>query len=189
MVYNGRDGNSTVVDEIFEQLEGSKPSAVVVSVGGGGLLAGVCQGLKKCGWNDVPIVAMETEGADCFNASIRAEKIVTLDEITSIAATLGAKTPCRRAFELAFNNELPVLSSVVSDKEAVKAMLRFADDHRFLVEPACGATLASMYGGVVEQLIASGKIGVDGPIVAVICGGGHVTVDMLSAWKQKFGIM
>lgn len=59
-----------------------KPGAVLVSVGGGGLLCGVIQGLKDVGWTDVPIITMETVGADCFNAAVRAGRLVTLDDIT-----------------------------------------------------------------------------------------------------------
>lgn len=61
-----------------------KPGAVVVSVGGGGLLCGVIQGLKDVGWIDVPVLAMETIGADCFNAAVKAGKVVTLDDITRL---------------------------------------------------------------------------------------------------------
>lgn len=59
-----------------------KPGAVVVAVGGGGLLCGVVQGLRDVGWADVPIIAMETVGADCFNAAVKAGRLVTLDDIT-----------------------------------------------------------------------------------------------------------
>ena len=59
-----------------------KPAAVVVCVGGGGLLCGVVQGMKKVGWSDVPIVAMETKGADSYNAAVLAGELVTLPDIT-----------------------------------------------------------------------------------------------------------
>lgn len=60
----------------------SKPGAVVVSVGGGGLLCGVVEGMKEVGWGAVPILSMETVGADCLNAAMHAGKIVTLPDIT-----------------------------------------------------------------------------------------------------------
>lgn len=55
-----------------------------MSVGGGGLLCGVIQGLEDVGWTDVPIIAMETVGADCFNAAVKAGRVVTLDDITRL---------------------------------------------------------------------------------------------------------
>jgi L-serine/L-threonine ammonia-lyase len=41
---------------------------VVVSVGGGGLLCGVLEGMHNAGWLDVPVLAAETRGADSFAA-------------------------------------------------------------------------------------------------------------------------
>lgn len=67
--------------EAKEQLP-CQPDVIVASVGGGGLLNGIIEGLWNVGWNDVPVVAMETEGADCFNAAIKAGKLVTLPDIT-----------------------------------------------------------------------------------------------------------
>ncbi|KAI4804283.1 hypothetical protein KUCAC02_025915 [Chaenocephalus aceratus] len=90
-------GHSSVVSEVAASLE-EKPGAVLLSVGGGGLLCGVIQGLKDVGWTDVPVIAMETVGADCFNAAVKAGRLVTLDDITSEAKCLGAKTVCRKAF-------------------------------------------------------------------------------------------
>ena len=40
------------------------------------------QGMERCGWAEVPILAMETEGAASFNASVKAGKLVTLTEMT-----------------------------------------------------------------------------------------------------------
>ena len=76
-----REGVATVIHESAEQLP-QKPSIVVVSVGGGGLLSGVLQGMHDVGWTDVPVVAMETKGADSFNASVKEGELVTLDAIT-----------------------------------------------------------------------------------------------------------
>ena len=74
---------ATVIHEAVEQLR-EKPSVVVVSVGGGGLMSGVLQGMHDVGWSDVPLVAMETKGADSFDAAIQAGELVTLDAITRL---------------------------------------------------------------------------------------------------------
>lgn len=70
-----------MVVEASQQLP-CKPDVVIASVGGGGLLNGVLLGMQKVGWSDVPCVAMETEGADCLNASLKAGKLVTIPDIT-----------------------------------------------------------------------------------------------------------
>lgn len=76
------EGHSTIVDEILEQSM-EPPAAIVVSVGGGGLLCGILSGLLKHGATDIPVVAMETEGANCLRAALDAGKPVSIGEITS----------------------------------------------------------------------------------------------------------
>lgn len=58
------------------------PDLIVLSVGGGGLLLGVCNGLERLGWNDVPILALETDGADSFHQADLADRVVTLPKLT-----------------------------------------------------------------------------------------------------------
>ena len=52
---------------------------------------GVLQGLEEVGWKDVPVLAVETQGAHSLYQSMQDGKLATLDAITSIAKTLGAK--------------------------------------------------------------------------------------------------
>ena len=154
---------------------GLKPDAVVLAVGGGGLLSGVVQGLRRNGWADVPVVAVETEGAASFNAAARAGRRVELETITSIATSLGAKQVCEQAFALL--QEHPISSVVVSDQAAVSACLRFLDDHRLLVEPACGAPLALAYEHAAE--LAEFKT-----LLMVVCGGVTASLDQLQQWSK-----
>ena len=58
-----------MVDELAEA--GMKPGAVVASVGGGGLLCGVIMGLQRHGWDDVRVVAAETDGVSSLVAGAR----------------------------------------------------------------------------------------------------------------------
>ena len=70
-----------MIDEVKEQLN-TTPDLVVLSVGGGGLMNGVLEGMHEAGWSHVPLLAMETIGADSFAAAVNAGKIVTLPGIT-----------------------------------------------------------------------------------------------------------
>ncbi len=167
-------GHASMVREMAEQ--GPKPGAVVVSVGGGGLLCGLVEGMHAVGWNDVPVLAVETKGADSFAAAMQAGKLVTLDRISSIATTLGARTVTPKA--LAWARRHPITPWVVSDRAAVDACLRFADDHRVLVEPACGAALAAGYDRAQPLEGRS-------PVVFIVCGGAGVTRELLEQWKKK----
>ena len=165
-------GHATLVDEVFHA--GLKPDAVVLSVGGGGLLSGVLEGLHRNDWNDIPVFAVETTGAASFHAALDADHTVELEQITSIATTLGAKRVCEKAFQ--WSKHHPIHSVLVSDQRALSACERFLADQRILVEPACGASLAIAYDNAPELERFSN-------ILIVVCGGATSTIDQIREWE------
>lgn len=167
-------GHSTLIDEV--RKSGLEPDAIVLSVGGGGLLCGVLQGMEKNGWHDVPVVAVETIGADSFHQSVLAGKMVELDEITSIASSLGAKKVAQAALDWVTKHE--IISHTVSDKEAVEACLKFAADYRIIVEPACGASLSVLYNGI--DFLKNKHT-----LLVIVCGGVGVTIEQLHDWYDN----
>lgn len=166
-------GHATLIDEVF--CFGLKPDAVVLSVGGGGLLSGVVEGLHRNGWSDIPVFAVETTGAASFNAAVTAGHTVELERITSIATSLGAKRVCEKALYWSKNH--PIHSVVVSDQSALSACERFLTDHRILVEPACGASLAVAYEHQAELQHFKN-------ILVVVCGGATATLDQIREWER-----
>lgn len=165
-------GYASLVDEIKQS--GVFPDAVIVSVGGGGLYSGVVEGLRRNGFAQVPVIAAETQGTASFHRSIMEGKLVELEAIRGVATSLGAKKVAARAFEL--QKEHPTKSVVVSDAQAVSACARFLDDHRLLVEPACGAALAPLYDNV--SVLAPYRT-----IVCVVCGGSTMTAEQLGEYS------
>lgn len=165
-------GNATMIHEM--QAQGPKPGAVVCAVGGGGLLCGVVQGLHETGWGDVPVLAVETEGAASYKAALDAGGPVALAAITSLATSLGARKVSQEAF--GWSRRHAVTPHVVSDARAVAACLRFAEDHRVLVEPGCGAALSAVYDGA-PALKGLGSVAV------IVCGGAAVTPAKLEEWR------
>jgi L-serine/L-threonine ammonia-lyase len=161
-------GHASMIDEVA--ASGPKPGAVLLAVGGGGLLAGVVEGLTRNGWADVPVLAVETQGAASLHAAMQAHERVELPALTSIATSLGARQVCQRAFELSQSG--PVRSLLVSDQQAVAACLRFLDDHRLLVEPACGAALAVAYEHA-EELQEFDNV------LVIVCGGATASAENL----------
>jgi L-serine/L-threonine ammonia-lyase len=166
-------GNSTLVPEIVDS--GIKPDAVLLSVGGGGLMCGVVQGLKDAGWKNVAVITSEPEGAAGLYQSLKEGRLVTLDRVESIATSLCAPRVAERAFEL--SRQHPVRPTTVTDSEAAGACVRFSEDHRVVVEPACGAALAPLYG-------KSSLLDDYSTIVVVVCGGNLVSLDLLEEWKS-----
>ncbi len=163
-------GHATLVDEAKRQ--GPRPDAIVLSVGGGGLLCGTVTGMDRNGWGDVAIIAAETDGADCFSRSLAAGKITRMEAITSVATSLGAREPSLKALEFAKNHD--IRSAVVSDSAAVAACGAFLDDHRVLVEPACGVALSVAY----ENSPALGDAEI---VLVVVCGGIGISAGKLAS--------
>lgn len=168
------DGHATLVEECAEQ--GEPPDAIVVAVGGGGLLVGVLRGLHRIGWGAVPVVAVETTGAASLARSAAAGALQTLPRIDSLATSLGARTPAAEA--VAWTQRHPIHCHQVEDRAAVQACARFADDHRVLVEPACGAALAACYE-LAPPLEQARRI------LVVVCGGAGVSPALLGDWLAK----
>lgn len=153
-------GHASLIDELAACS--AAPDAIVLSVGGGGLYSGVVEGLRRNGWDKVAIIAAETAGADSFARAIAAGERIALDAITSVATSLGARQVCEQAFQL--SRQHPTRAAVVSDAAALQACERFLDDHRMLVEPACGAALALPYENA--QVLQDYQ-----DIVLIVCGG------------------
>ncbi|KFO70373.1 Serine dehydratase-like, partial [Cuculus canorus] len=120
-------GHASLVRELKDSLE-TKPDAILLAVGGWGLLA------SQPSSRGAPLTALTTFVPFC----------------PSVATCLGAKTVAARALECA--QECQVISQVVEDTEAVRAVEQFLDDERMLVEPACGATPALLYAGWLQRL-------------------------------------
>ncbi len=167
-------GHAELIHEAAEQ--GPRPDAVVLSVGGGGLLCGTLLGMHAVGWTDVPVLAVETRGAASLAAAMAAGKLVTLPEIDTVASNLGAATVASEA--LAWTKRHPVTSWVVSDRAAISACEQFADDHRVLVEPACGAALAAVYTPARPLTTASA-------VLVIVCGGASVSLALLQQWREQ----
>jgi len=167
-------GHASLVDEIA--VEGLTPDGIVVAVGGGGLMSGIAQGLQNHGWEQTPILAVETVGTDSLYAASQAGEHIGIDHITSIATSLGARKVAVHSFELLKTH--PIECHRVTDHQAVEACYRFLRDHRLMVEPACGAALATVY----EQadFFVNKK-----NVIVIVCGGVGVTLERLVKWREQ----
>jgi L-serine/L-threonine ammonia-lyase len=189
------EGHGTMVDEIEKQTEGiGGYDALICSVGGGGLFAGIMGALDKHGRLQggrsaaVKVLAMETEGAHSLHLSLQNKQLSRLPAITSIATSLGATQVASKAYEWALRPE--VTNCVFSDAEAAMASVCFADDERILVEPACGVSIAPAYNDTLSALLFPklseaefAKVNV----VIVVCGGSKVTLQILDEYRMAYG--
>jgi L-serine/L-threonine ammonia-lyase len=135
--------------------------------------------LQRHGLSHVPVIAVETIGAGSMFTAVRQGEHITLPAITSIATTLGAKKIADKAWQLCTSH--PTRCATVTDAAAVRACQRFLEDHRVLVEPACGAALAAVYDSAPE--LRGLKC-----VVVIACGGSTCTSTMLGEWAAKFSV-
>lgn len=167
------EGHTSMITETATQCP--KPEAVLLSVGGGGLMSGVLQGMHQMGWNEVPLIAAEPVGAASLAASAAAGRNVTLDRIDTVATSLGVKRVADRAVQ--WTKEHEILHCLVDDARAIEACRRFADDHRVLVEPASGVSLAVAYDSMpVLDRFSS--------VLVVVCGGIGVGLGHFARWSD-----
>jgi threonine dehydratase len=166
-------GQGTIGLEIHDAAPDA--TRVYVSIGGGGLLAGVATALKAVK-PDVTVIGVETEGADAMSRSLREDRLVELPAITSVARTLGA--PRVSAFTLDAARRLAREVVVVSDAEAVRELVFLLERAKVATEPAASCALAA-----AER--QRGELRPDDHVVLLLCGGNVALAD-LCAWRQRF---
>ncbi|KAJ5123335.1 L-serine dehydratase [Penicillium atrosanguineum] len=188
------EGAGGMISEIETQLgtgEGGFPADVIIcSVGGGGLLNGVVEGLEKClakgeKGRDVRVVAVETDGAHALAHSLREGRLSSLKGITSQATSLGALTVAEKAFENAVSPPKGVVveSIVGSDADAARGVLRLADEMRLQVELACGISLEVALNGRLKDVVPD--LNAQTKVVVVVCGGSNINTEMITEYRER----
>ncbi|MEO6050276.1 MAG: threonine/serine dehydratase, partial [Pyrinomonadaceae bacterium] len=152
-------GQGTLGLEILEDVPDA--TDVVLSIGGGGLAGGVATAVKSLR-PDIKVWGVETVGADAMTRAIDAGHPVEMDAIKSIAKTLGA--PYVSDATLALTQKYLESVTVVTDAEAVEAMIFIAERLKVITEPAAAVTLVA-----AEKLLAN--FTPDSKIVLIFCGG------------------
>lgn len=170
------EGHAGMIDEIA--LDIADPACVVLAVGGGGLLCGAALGMQRNGWDHAPILAIETSGSAKYLRSLAIGQQVILEKPATLATSLATDRVCKQALDWA--NIRPIVPFTVTDEQAISACLRFADDHRILVEPSCGATLAAAYTHApFFDTLPPAK-----PVIIIVCGGIGVSRAKLMEWQK-----
>ena len=162
-------GQGTLGLEIVEDLP--EVTDVIVSIGGGGLMAGVATAIKQRK-PEARIWGVETVGADAMSQALAAGRPVQLSAITSIAKTLGAPSVSESTLSAAQKYLESV--TVVSDQEAVDELRFLLERLKVLTEPAASCTLAA-----AERLRS--KLGSN--VVLILCGG-NLALDDLCAYAK-----
>lgn len=149
--------------------------AVVVAVGGGGLISGVAAAIKQIK-PTCAVYGVEPEGAAAMSGSLAAGRPVTLDRVASIADSLAPPM----ALPFSFNIVRHYVDDIVqvSDDAMREGMMILQQDAKLAVEPAPGAVIAAVLGPLAERL--SGKT-----VGLVICGANIDTQSYLNLLDGK----
>ncbi len=140
-------GTATLGLELMEQVPDL--DAVVVPVGGGGLLAGISAAVRAVR-PDCAVYGVEPEGADTMRRSLAAGEPVAVDRVRTIADSLGAPHAAPYGFSIVRRCVEDVV--LVTDDEICQALATLFSDAKIAAEPASAAPLAAVRGPLRERL-------------------------------------
>lgn len=159
-------GQGTIGLEILDQLPDVE--AVVVPVGGGGLISGVAFAVKSLR-PDVKIYGVQAVGAASMANAFRDHTYETLDKVDTFADGIAVKTPGENTFKMVEEYVDDVVT--VSEDEIAAAILALMENQKLVAEGA-GATpvAAALFG----------KLPIQGKKTVCLISGGNIDVNILS---------
>src|SRR5579875_3072732 len=163
-------GQGTLGLEMLNDLPDA--DAIVVPVGGGGLISGIAiaaRALKP----DITIIGVQAEGAANIRASLEAGSIQTLPSITTIADGIAVKRPGTLTFSIIERLVDEVVA--VDDEAIINAVLLLVERCKMLVEGAGAAGLAALLSGVVN---------LKGKKVLVPLTGGNIDINLVGRFIE-----
>jgi len=151
-------GQGTAGLEILDQCPDVR--TIVVSTGGGGLLAGISVVVKAVR-PDVRVVGVQAEHAAAYPLSLAAGKPVAYENMQTMADGIAVGMPGDVPYALV--RELVDAIETVSEEALSRALLFVLERAKLVVEPAGGAAVAHLLDRAGQPI--------DGPVVAVLSGG------------------
>jgi threonine dehydratase len=136
-------GQGTVAVELLDQLDQQSAGAdtVLVPVGGGGLISGIACYLKARR-PDIQVLGVEPAGADALTRSLEADRLVTLERVSTMADGLAASAPGPLTLGIARACVDGMIR--VEESEMLRAIRLFFEWEHLLAEPAGAAALAAL---------------------------------------------
>lgn len=159
-------GQGTIGLEILEQMPDVQ--AVVVPIGGGGLISGVAFAIKTLR-PDVKVFGVQSSGAPSMAASLKEGKLCHLNDVSTIAGGIAVKEPGVNTFEMCNRYVDEVVT--VSDDEIAAAILALIEKQKIVAEGA---------GAVGVAAAMFGKLPIEGLKTVCLVSGGNIDVNTLS---------
>lgn len=159
-------GQGTIGLEILNELENI--DAVVVPIGGGGLISGIAYAIKHLSPN-TKVYGVQAEGAASMYKSIKDGKRSRLSSVSTFADGIAVKEPGENTFDICSQYVDDIVT--VSEDETSSAILALIEQHKMIAEGA---------GAVAVAAVMFNKLPVEGKRVVCVVSGGNIDVTILS---------
>lgn len=159
-------GQGTIGLELTEQVPDM--DAVIVPVGGGGLISGVAFAIKSLNPN-IKVYGVQAAGAPSMYNAVKDGKIECLESVSTIADGIAVKEPGENTFKLVSEYVDEIVT--VNDDEIAAAILALMEQQKLVTEGA---------GAVSVAAAMFNKVPVKGKKVVCLLSGGNIDVTILS---------
>jgi len=159
-------GQGTIGLEILDQLP--DVDAVIVPVGGGGLIAGVAFAVKSLNPN-CKVYGVQASGAPSMVKCLENHKVESLGCVSTFADGIAVKCPGDVTYDLCCKYVDKIVT--VTDEEIATAILTLIEQHKLIAEGA---------GAVSVAAAMFNKVDVKGKKVVCLISGGNIDVTILS---------
>ena len=159
-------GQGTIALELAEQLPDL--DAVIVPVGGGGLISGIAYAIKTINPN-VKVYGVQAKGAPSMKNAVENKKIEALSSVSTIADGIAVKKPGELTYELCSKYVDEIVT--VTDDEISAAILALMEQHKLVTEGA---------GAVSVAAAMFNKVDLQGKKAVCLLSGGNIDVTILS---------
>ena len=159
-------GQGTIALEVLNELDNI--DAIVVPVGGGGLISGIAYTAKQIR-PSVKVYGVQAAGAPSMYNSVKSGKIECIPSVSTVADGIAVKKPGENTYSLV--NEYVDDIALVSDDEVASAILALIEKQKMIAEGAGAAAVAA---------VMFNKFDLKGKRVVAIVSGGNIDVTNLS---------
>ncbi len=159
-------GQGTIGLELMEQLPNM--DAVVVPIGGGGLISGIAFCIKSIN-PACKVYGVQAEGAPSMVNAFESHSLISLDKVSTVADGIAVKTPGNITFELCEKYVDEIFT--VTEDEIATAILTLMEQQKLVAEGA---------GAVAVAAALFNKLPIKGKNVACVVSGGNIDVTILS---------
>jgi len=165
-------GQGTIALEIFDKCE--KPDAILVPVGGGGLISGIAVAVKAI-CPETKVIGVAASGAPAMKLSFDAKKPIDTTSVRTIADGIAVRdtSPVTLEYILKFVDNIVL----VDDEEIANAILYLLEKQKLVVEGAGAVSVAAL----IHRKLSLPK----GAKIVSLLSGGNIDVTMLSVIIEK----